>query len=246
MKAIITEDYATLSRTTAATVAAFIRANPDTLICLAAGDTPLGAFNELLKMQDAGEVDLSSVYYAGLDEWVGLGPADKGSCYQVMFDNFYTPARIPRSRIHVFDGLANPDTECATMNTWLASHGGLALALLGVGMNGHVGFNEPDAPDAADALTVPLDNVTKAVSVKYFDKTQPVTTGVTLGLSALRKARQVLVMASGEKKAPIIKAAFATPPTPSNPASMLQGHRDLVLLLDKKAARDLNHYSIFI
>jgi 6-phosphogluconolactonase/Glucosamine-6-phosphate isomerase/deaminase len=239
MQTHIATDHQELSRETARQAAAFIRENPGSLLCLAAGDTPLGAFAELIKMQAAGEVDLSSVFYAGLDEWVGLGPLDKGSCRQVMGDNFYAPAGIPSSRIHIFDGLAalaDPAAECAAMDAWLAARGGIGLTLLGVGMNGHIGFNEPNTPRSASALVVPLDETTRAVGVKYFDKPQPMESGITIGLDALRAARRVLVMASGAKKAPIIQRAFHTAPTPACPASLLQGHSDLTLLLDKGAA----------
>ena len=235
MKTIVTADYSELSRETARTAAQFIRENPNALLCFAAGDTPLGAFAELIKLQAAGEVDLSSVFYAGLDEWVGLGAQDKGSCRQVMYDHFYTPAKIPPERIHTFDGLADPAAECAAMDAWLAVRGGIGMTLLGVGMNGHIGFNEPNAPHTDTALVVPLDNVTQTVGVKYFDKPQPVTRGITIGLNALRAARRVLIMASGAKKAPVIQRAFYAPPTPDCPASLLQGHPDLTLLLDKDA-----------
>jgi len=229
-------DHPAFNRETARRVAAYINQNPGALLCLAAGDTPLGAFAELIKMQDAGEVNLSSVYYAGLDEWVGLGPHDKGSCRQVMDDHFYLPAKIPRERIHVFNGLADPAAECVAMNEWLALRGGIGLTLLGVGMNGHVGFNEPNGPDTNGAIIVELDDVTKSVGAKYFDKPQPVSRGITIGLATLRGAREILVMASGAKKSSIIQKAFFNPPTPSVPASMLQGHPNLTLLLDEAAA----------
>ncbi|MCL1909737.1 MAG: glucosamine-6-phosphate deaminase [Kiritimatiellaeota bacterium] len=237
MQTFVAEDYRTLSVETAKLIAEYVRANSGALLCLAAGDTPLGAFAELVKMQDAGEVDLSSVYYAGLDEWVGLGYEDKGSCKQVMSDNFYTPAHIPRERIHVFDGLNNPENECEKMNAWLDARGGIGLTLLGVGMNGHVGFNEPHGPSFADgALVVPLDETTKSVGAKYFNKPTPVKYGITISLAALRNARKILVMASGAKKVRIVRKAFYEPPTPEVPASLLQGHPDLTLLLDEAAA----------
>ena len=172
-----------------------------------------------------------------MDEWVGLGANDKGSCRQVMDDFFYTPAKIPRERIHVFNGLADPIAECGAMNKWLIKHGSrLGLALLGVGMNGHVGFNEPNAPESYGAVFVPLDYVTKSVSVKYFGRYRPITHGVTLSLPTLSTARELLVIASGTKKASVIKDAFSGAKTPSNPASMLQDHPRLVLMLDGEAA----------
>ena len=236
MKIIIANDYDELSKKAAGMVAAFIRGNPLSTLCLAAGDTPLGAYAELIKMQASGAVNLSDVYYAALDEWVGLGPEDKGSCRQVMDDHFYLPAGIPRDRIHVFNGLGDPAAECGAMNKWLAARGGIGLTLLGVGINGHIGFNEPNVKAADGAITVPLDGTTKAVSVKYFGKERPVSAGVTIGLSALLKAREMLVMANGAKKAAVIKRAFYGNVTPAVPASMLQNHPALTLLLDRDAA----------
>ena len=236
---IIAKDYDDLSRRAALAIAGFIRTNPDALLCLAAGDTPLGTFRELIRLQSEGSVDLSSVYYAGLDEWVGLGPDDTGSCRQVMRDNFYAPARIPMDRIHVFDGLDDPAAQYAAMNAWLRARGAIGLALLGIGMNGHVGFNEPGTPEAEGALVISLDEVTKKISEKYFDKKQPVTKGITIGLTTLMKARQTLIIASGENKAPIVKQAFCEPKSKSVPASVFQDHPELTLLLDEAAAKSI-------
>ena len=267
----VARDYHALSVEAAGRVAEFVRGNPGALLCLAAGDTPLGAFAELVRMQDAGEVDLGSVYYAGLDEWVGLGKEDRGSCWKVMYENFYGPARIPKERMKVFDGLAeNAGRECGEMDEWVKGHGGIGLTLLGVGMNGHVGFNEPDAgvnagtatayddtgvnagtatayndagdnspgrlvvPDRLESLSyvVELDGTTRAVSVKYFGEVRRVSHGMTISLRALRQARKIIVMASGERKREIVRKAFCSEPTPEVPASMLQGHPDLILLTD--------------
>jgi len=236
MITIIANDYDDLSYRTAGIAAGFIRKNPGSLLCLAAGDTPLGAYAELIKMQEAGAVNLSDVYYAALDEWVALGPGDKGSCRQVMDDHFYLPAGIPRDRIHVYNGLGDPAAECEAMNRWLAARGGIGLTLLGVGMNGHIGFNEPNVKAAEGAILVPLDDTTKTVSVKYFGRKRPVSAGVTIGLSTLLKAREMLVMANGAKKAAVIKSAFYGKPDPAVPASMLQDHPALTLLLDRDAA----------
>ena len=240
MKTTIAGDYGELSGITAGRIASYIRENRNSLLCLAAGDTPLGAFAELVKMQSSGKVNLSDVYYAGLDEWIGLGPDDKGSCYQVMRDSFYNPAGIPREHIHVFDGLADPADECGAMNKWLADRGPIGLTLLGVGMNGHIGFNEPGVRETDGAIIVPLDETTKSVSVKYFGKTRPVTTGITQGLSALLKADTVLIMASGKRKAALVKKALYGEKTAMFPASMLRDHPNLTLLLDREAAADIS------
>jgi glucosamine-6-phosphate isomerase len=233
---IVAGGYADVSRRAARVTANFINGNPGALLCLAAGDTPLGAYRELVGLQASGEVDLASVYYAGLDEWVGLCVKDKGSCEQVMRGHFYGPAGIPQDRVHVFDGLKNPANECKAMDDWLKARGGIAFTLLGVGLNGHVGFNEPHVPEADGAVIVPLDETTKNVSEKYFGKAMPVSAGVTIGLTALKKARQIVVMASGANKADIIRRAFEEPASPGVPASLLQTHHDLILMLDRESA----------
>ena len=100
---------------------------------------------KLIELQEKGVVSLSVVHYVGLDEWVGLGMNDKGSYKQVMKDSFYGPACIPEESIRVFDGLVNPEDACKNVSEWIDRHGGIGLMLLGVGLNGHVGFNEPGA-----------------------------------------------------------------------------------------------------
>jgi glucosamine-6-phosphate deaminase len=237
LEIIIEADYKSLSSQAARRAAAFIRANPESLLCFAAGDTPLGMFEELLKMQKQNKVNLSSVFYAGLDEWLGLGYQDKGSCRQVMFDNYYTPAGIPAGRIAVFDGMdKDAAAQCRKMEQWIALRGGIGLAVLGIGLNGHIGFNEPNAPVEEGCFTVELDEVTKTVSKKYFNKTLPVQRGVTIGWKTLSGAKKIILLASGAKKAHIVEAAFTCEKNPAVPASLLQDHPDFTVILDKPAA----------
>jgi len=203
----ISKDYAALSKKAAIKTARYINANPDTLICLAAGNTPLGMLHELVAMHDRGEVDLTTVWYAGLDEWTGFGPDDEGSCVKIMYDAIYK--HIPADRVKMFDGLdRNNERQCREMENWIVSHGGIGFTLLGIGMNGHIGFNEPGTPDTEGCIIVELDDVTKSVSKKYFGRERPVTTGVTIGLRTLLNAREVVLMASGEEKASIVKASL--------------------------------------
>lgn len=237
MNIIIADDYNGMSLKAAGVVAEFINKNPGALLCFAAGNTPAGMFEELIKMHKSKEVDLSSVYYAELDEWVGLGYSDRGSCCQVMFDNYYTPAGIPKEKIHIFDGLdKDTKTQCRLMEDWIAAHGGIGLTVLGIGMNGHIGFNEPYVPDTKGCFVVPLDNVTKSVSIKYFDRPLPVEYGITIGWSTLKDAKNVILIADGEKKAQIVEASLRGPMDPSVPASLMQDHPALTVIIDKGAA----------
>lgn len=237
MKIIIVENHNELSVLVAQKIATYINHNPNTLVCFAAGDTPLGMLRELVTMQSRKEVDLSSVWYAQLDEWIGLGIEDIGSCVRVMTDVFFGPANIPKERIHLFDGL-DPDTngQCRAMEKWIAAHGGIGLTLLGIGMNGHIGFNEPGTPDREGCFTVSLDDTTKSVSVKYFGAERSVSTGITIGWYELMQARTAILMVCGEAKAPIVKASLKGEVTVDVPASLFQNHSSLTVMLDKAAA----------
>lgn len=224
-----------LATVVADAAAAWIRQHPGGLVCLAAGDTPLPVYERLVALQAAGRVDLRSVFYVGLDEWVGLGYEDRGSCLQVMTDAFYGPAGIPAERRRVFDGLADPHAECAAVDRWIADHGRIGFTLLGIGLNGHIGFNEPGAPDQDGCVVVDLDDTTKAVSVKYFGTARPVRQGVSVSARALAKADTVLLMASGAKKAPIVARLRAGADPAEVPAARLLGHPGLHLFLDREA-----------
>ncbi len=245
MQIIVKKDHEEISRTVAEHIAAFINKNPGSLINLAAGDTPLRAYEKLIELQRDGGVDLSSAYYVGLDEWVGLGYAVRGSCAQVMQDGFYRPAGIDPSRICAFDGTADVKGECEKVSDFISAHGGIGLTVLGVGMNGHIGFNEPryvcdDTNESGDAeeivglcRIVTLDEVTRAVSVKYFDSPQPVKQGVTVSLETLVGARQVILMATGAKKSEIMNRVINGEKSEAVPASMLKDHQGLVVCVDE-------------
>jgi len=226
-----------MSAESAKIIAAYINRNPGKLMCFAAGNTPLGTFAELIAMQKRGEVNLSSVYYAQLDEWAGLGPDDTGSCFQVMRDSFYKPAGIPEDRLNVFDGLADDsEAQCRKMEDWINKHGGIGFALLGVGMNGHIGFNEPGAPGTDGCFIVNLDDTTKKVSSKYFGKSLPVQTGITIGWKTLLNSGGILLQASGKEKAPVVKETLKGEATVNFPASLIQNHKNAIVMLDADSA----------
>ena len=222
-------------------VAEFIRNNRDALVCLAAGDTMLPVFQGLLKLQRGNMVDLSDVYYVGLDEWVGLDRKTKGSCEQVMFDEYYTPAGIPNDRICVWNGTCeNVQAERARIESWISSHDGIDLTVLGIGMNGHIGFNEPHSGLQEGTVLVTLDAVTRAVSSKYFDKECAVEYGVTIGALELKKAQKLILIATGIRKAEIVKKTLNDGIDTAVPASLMMDHLDVTFFADEAA---LTHMS---
>lgn len=237
MKIKVVSDYAELSVKSAKITAEYINANPEKLICFAAGHTQFGTFRELVDMQGRGEVDLSSVYYVQLDEWIGLAPNDEGACFQMLTDNFFKSANISPERIYAFDGLSDDlESQCRMMENRINQHGGIGFALLGVGLNGHIGFNEPNAPNTAGCFTIALDDTTKTVSSKYFGKSLSVQMGITIGWKTLLESSEILLQASGETKAAVIKEAVQGEITVNLPASLLQNHKNTTVILDNCAA----------
>jgi len=236
MKLLIGQDVDEFSTIGGRIVGDYIRENPGKLLCFAAGDTPLGIYKELIQMQKRGEVDLSTMYYVGLDEWVGIGIETKGSCAQVMEDNFYGPAGIDGSRVRTFDGLSKDlERECQEISQWIEKRGKIALTLLGIGMNGHLGFNEPFVNPEKETLIVELDQVTAEVGKKYFQDTTVPKRGITVGIKALREAREVILVACGSKKGGILRKTLVDAPSIKVPSSLMQDHERLTIVIDKEA-----------
>jgi len=232
----VLDSYKELSVYAAMAAAEYINENPGTLLCFAAGDTPLGMFEYLVSMQKEGLVDLNSVYYVGLDEWVGLGYEDKGSCVQVMRDCFYGPAGIAPERMRIFDGMSDLTLESEQVAAWIAGHGGIGFTMLGIGLNGHVGFNEPDSKIEGICGVVPLDQMSKSISIKYFGQVRSVEYGVTVSTDTLFSAARVLILASGENKADILKKVMKKENAAEIPAARFCSHPCVTFAVDKAAA----------
>ena len=240
MKIVVKDNYEEMSASCAEFICRYINKNPGRLLCFAAGDTPLLVMKKLIDMQESGKVDLSSMYYAGLDEWEGLGYEDKGSCKQVMEDNFYGPAKISRKNIRVFDGQADVGKETEAVLDFIKDKGGIGLAMLGIGMNGHIGFNEPGVPADFEGGRILLSESSLTVGQKYFDKKHDLKYGVTLGIKTLAGSEKVILIANGEKKANIVAQSLKTQDNPEFPASYLTNHPDYHVFLDKAAYQDIN------
>ncbi len=237
MKVIKERNAAALAQSVAGAIAEYINEHPGALLCFAAGETPLASFQALIGLQRQGKVDLGSVYYVGLDEWWGLGRETRGSCVQVMFDGFYDPAGIPKNHIEVFDGLApDADAELRRIEAWIALRGGIGFTLLGIGMNGHVGFNEPGTGLPMGCIKVELDDTTKSVSKKYFDSPLPVEYGIGVGAGELKKADVLFLMADSARKAEIVKKTVVDAPTADVPSSLMTDHPHSRIYLDDAAA----------
>jgi glucosamine-6-phosphate isomerase len=232
--------YEALSRAAADLVASTLKSKPDAVICLPSGSTPLGMFRELVQRQQQGTVDFSQSTFIGLDEWVGLGPDDLGSCRQVMDQDFLHPIGLRPEQIIFFDAkVENLEQECERINSALENLGGLDLIVLGIGLNGHLALNEPGTSFETYAHVSELAEVTKEVGQKYFPVPTELSRGITIGLRHMREARRLILLASGEAKVPAIARALMGEVTEDFPASLVQQHPDAWVLLDADAAAGL-------
>ena len=237
MRVKIFDDHESLSAEAASQILAQVQKKPDSTLCLAAGDTPRRAYELLGHIAVESKIDWSKCSFIGLDEWIGVPPSNEGSCAFFLTKNLFSRLSVDRSRIHLFDALApDPLAECNKMDTLIRKAGGIDLMLVGVGMNGHVGFNEPGVSRNLYSHVSALDQTTQTVGRKYFNETTALYTGITLGFRHLMECRQVIMMASGLRKAKIIREVVEGPITTDVPASLVREHGRAEALLDRDAA----------
>lgn len=236
----IYNDCEALSREVCNEIVGQVRHKPDSVLCLAAGDTPRQAYNLLKQSAIEENVDFTKCTFVGLDEWLGIPPENEGSCAFFLRTNIFFPMGIPTSNIYLFNSLsADPEMECRKMDEHIRQSGGIDLMLVGVGMNGHIGFNEPGASADLYAHVIDLDETTQAVGQKYFRESTPLRKGITLGFKHIIESRRVIMMASGTKKAAIIRKALEWPVSTQVPASLIRQHAHATIMLDRDAASAL-------
>lgn len=241
MKIRIHTNYNDMCRAAADFVADFIRNKPSSLLCFPSGDTPTGILRNLVDDIREGSLDITECDFVGLDEWAGLNAGDEGSCRHYMDEHFFSPLAVKADRIHFFDGAAaDLEAECLRIDQLIRAHDGIDLMMVGLGMNGHVGLNEPGVDFNLYAHLSELSFDTKEVAKKYFRKAVPLTYGITLGPRHLLEAKVAMLIASGAKKAGIAARAVEGEVTSELPASIIQKHQNAWVYLDKDAASMLS------
>jgi len=218
------------------TIREIVRRKKNALLCLAAGHTSLILF-DLLKQSDRdGRIDFSKVKMVGLDEWVGLSGKDDGSCENFLRTNLFNHIGLQEKNIKLFDGKAEDlEAECLSITEFIKANGGIDYMLLGVGMNGHLGLNEPGVQPNSSAGVVNLDDVTQKVAVKYFEHKPQLSAGVTLGISDIKAAKIVQVLVTGESKKEIVKLIMETDETNKIPATLIKNEENVTFLFDRNA-----------
>ncbi len=237
MKLNIFESYDEMSAATADFVAGIVKKRPNSLITLPSGDTPTKTLKNLVAKANAGEISFDRTSFVGLDEWVGMDKDSEGSCQHYIYDNFFNPLNIKSQQITFFNAMADDLTEeCEKIDKHIASHGPLDLVLIGVGVNGHIGLNEPGTSFTSFCHTIDLEESTKTIAQKYFSGSHAVQEGITLGVAHLMNARTIVLIANGMKKANIIQKIVEGSITESVPGSILQIHKNCHFFLDREAA----------
>ncbi len=240
MKIIVCKDYEEMSRKAVELVAESLRETPAGLVSFAGGETPLGAVHAFADQVNAGEIDISRAHYVSLDEWVGLSDTDEGSCG--LFNRVELLGRLekPFAGAHVINGAAaNIEDERRALDAYIAQHGPLTASVLGLGMNGHLGFNEDGVDFESDAHIIPLSDVTKRVMTKYFGEKFHPEYGISQGLRQIMAAKRVILIANGAHKAEILRQAVRGEVTNRVPASILQQHPDCYVVADAAAGAGL-------
>lgn len=237
MQIFVTKDYQEMSEAAADMIVDLVEEKPGCVLGLATGSTPEGLYAEIAKRHEAEDIDFSRVATFNLDEYRGL-PADHEQSYHYfMQKHLFSKINVRPENTHVPNG-ANPDAQaaCDAYEASILLAGGVDLQLLGLGHNGHIGFNEPGQAFELETHVVDLTERTIEANARFFaSKDEVPKRAITMGIKSIMQARQILVVVSGEDKAEIVKKAFFGPVVPQVPASILQMHPNVVLCGDKAA-----------
>ncbi len=232
MKLIKTDSYEKLSRQAANILSAQVILKPRSVLGLATGSSPIGTYHQLINWYNKGDLDFSQVTTVNLDEYCGLAADNPQSYRYFMNTNFFDHINIDKNRTHVPNGL-NPDmeTECHRYDALIESLGGIDLQLLGIGHNGHIGFNEPKGSFEKTTHIVDLKPSTIEANARFFESIDEVPKrAITMGIKSIMNAKKIILIANGQDKKEIVERAFFGPVTPEVPASILQLHPDLTVI----------------
>lgn len=241
MKIYCGKDYREMSRKAANVLSAQIILKPDSVIGLATGSTPIGTYDQLVNWYEKGDLDFSQVTSVNLDEYKGLSGDNEQSYRYFMDKNFFDRINIKKEKTFVPNGLeADTEKACQEYNDILHQLGGIDLQLLGLGHNGHVGFNEPGEAFEKETHCINLAASTIEANQRFFEREEDVPRqAYTMGIKSIMQAKKILVIVSGESKADIVAKAFLGSVTPEVPASVLQLHNDVILIGDRPALSKL-------
>ena len=237
MKIYKAKDYKDMSRKAANIISAQVIMKPNCVLGLATGSTPIGTYDQMVEWYSKGDLDFSEVTTVNLDEYKGLPRTNDQSYYYFMHQHLFDRVNIDPDRTNVPNGM-EPDAEkeCGRYEELIRSLGGVDLQLLGLGHNGHIGFNEPGEAFEKETHCVDLTESTIEANKRFFASADDVPKqAYTMGIKTIMQAKKILIVVNGENKADIVERAFFGPVTPEVPASILQLHNDVTLVGDEAA-----------
>ena len=242
MRIIVENDYHSMSKKAALMVASQITLKPDSNLGLATGGTPLAMYDKLIEMFREDEVDFSEVKSFNLDEYCGLEADHPNSYHYYMYDNFFKEINIKKDNIHIPDGKADDfDKECRDYEETIKKAGGIDLQILGIGSNGHIGFNEPAESLNVATEVVNLTEETIKANSRYFESKDNVPKkAISMGMATILKADRIILLARGKNKAEAIKKTVNGKISTQEPASLLQTHPQVTIIIDQEAASLIN------
>lgn len=241
MRVYCAENYAAMSRRAANIISAQVITKPDSVLGLATGGTPVGAYQQLVEWYKKGDLSFAEIRSVNLDEYYGLSPWHEQSYRYFMQSNLFDHIDIRPENTHVLNGLAdNAQRECERYNQLIRDLGGIDLQLLGMGHNGHIAFNEPGDDFGLETHLVTLTDRTIDANTRFFERREDVPRqALTMGIKNIMRARRILMVVSGAEKAETVYKAFCGPVTKEVPASVLQLHPDVTLVGDRDALSKL-------
>ncbi|MEG0774197.1 glucosamine-6-phosphate deaminase [Clostridium sp.] len=241
MRVIIAKDYEELSQKASSILASQLILKPESVLGLATGSTPIGTYEELIRLCNQGIISFSSATTFNLDEYYGLDSNNPDSYSYFMRDKLFNHVDINKSKIHIPNGLAkNIQKECESYEGKIIEQGGIDIQLLGIGRNGHIGFNEPDIKFEATTHGVNLDTDTIYANSRFFKNIKDVPKkAISMGIKTIMNSKTILLLACGDEKAQIVYDTIYGKITPELPASVLQLHPHVIVIVDKQAAKYL-------
>lgn len=236
MNHITLKDYEAMSNYCAENIVDSLKKNSRLVLCMASGHTPTRTCELLVEKIKKDNIPTDQMTFIGLDEWVGLSADNEGSCHFYFQHQLIQPLGLKSSQYHLFDALSdNLQGECDKMDL-LIEKKGIDIMIVGIGINGHIGFNEPGIPFSNKCHVAELEEITKEVGQKYFTGKTTLDKGITIGMHHLMNAKQVILLANGLKKAEVIKAAIQGPVSHAFPASIMQTHSNGWIITCQEAA----------
>ncbi|MBU3175423.1 glucosamine-6-phosphate deaminase [Clostridium estertheticum] len=238
MRIIVVDNYEEMSKKAALMITSQVTLKPDSVLGLATGDTPLGMYEELVKLYNKKEVDFKEVRTFNLDEYYGLDPENPQSYYSFMNKNLFDKVDISKNNINMPDGMVKDVNDfCLLYENKIKTLGGIDMQVLGIGGNGHIGFNEPNVNFEAQTHLVNLDEQTIEANSRFFKSIEEVPVkAISMGIKTIMNSKKIILLANGLNKAEAIAKAVNGKINPSIPASILQLHNDVTIIIDKEAA----------